>query len=151
MVAAEVRDLSDTADTASPLNAEAMRIDSPRARGASRDSDYLFIWGSRAEIYYWSGLLPASRYLSTQPLTGVPGDVHHEGRSRVILDESATAAARAQLVEDLEQTRPKYIVDELGFFSNELSIQSYPELRRIMADYRSLGATGPFLVYLRKG
>lgn len=147
MVAAAVRDLSNTAGAASALDTEALRENSPRTHG---DSDYLFIWGSRAEIYYWSGLLPASRYLSTQPLTGVPADVHHDSGSRPILDEPVTAAARAQLVADLEQTRPRYIVDELGFFNKELSIQSYPELRKLMADYESLGATGSFLIYRRR-
>lgn len=146
MVAAAVRDLSDAADTTSPLNAEAMRADSPRTRGASVGSDYLFVWG-RAEIYYCSGLLPASRYLSTQPLTGVPADVHLEGKSRPILDESVTAAARAQLVADLEQTRPKYIVDELGFFSTERSMESYPELQEFLKGYNRVGAVGSFIVY----
>lgn len=147
MVAAAVRDLPDTADTASPLAAEALRADSPRTRGATRESDYLFVWGSRAEIYYWSGLLPVSRYLSTQPLTGVPADVHHAAASRPITDESVNAAARIELLRDLEQTRPKYIVDELGFFSTELSIESYPEFREFLRDYKNIGTTGEFIIY----
>jgi len=147
MVAAAVRDLSDTADTTSPLGAEALRADSPRTRVAARESDYLFVWGSRAEIYYWSGLLPASRYLSTQPLTGVPADVHHAGESPRVIDESASTAARLELLKDLEQTRPKYIVDELGFFSNELSIESYPEFREFLRDYKNIGTEGEFILY----
>jgi len=147
MVAATVRDLPDTTDTSSILGAEAMRADSPRTRGATNASDYLFVWGSRAEIYYWSGLLPASRYLSTQPLTGVPADVHHEGESHPVLDESASTAARAELLRELEQTRPKYIVDELGFFRTDLSIESYPEFREFLKEYKNIGPTGEFIIY----
>jgi hypothetical protein len=150
MVAAVVRDLPEAAGIGSWREAETLRASSPRQRGASGSSDFLFVWGSRAEIYYWSGLLPASRYLSTQPLTGVPADVHHAGKSPSILDESATSATRIQLVGELEQTRPKYIVDELGFFNAELSIQSYPELREFMRGYRKIGATGQFLIYRKK-
>ncbi|HSO73558.1 MAG TPA: glycosyltransferase family 39 protein [Blastocatellia bacterium] len=150
MVAAVVRDLPEAAGIGSWREAEAMRASSPRQRGASGSSDYLFVWGSRAEIYYWSGLLPASRYLSTQPLTGVPADVHHDGKSPSILDNSATSLTRIQLVEELGQTRPKYIVDELGFFNPEFSIQSYPELREFMRGYRRIGATGQFLIYRKK-
>ena len=150
IVAASVRGLSDTADTASPASAEAMRANSPRIRGAGGESDYLYIWGYKADIYYWSGLLPASRYLSAQPLTGVPADVHHKSRSRPILDESLTAAARARLVSDLEQTRPRYIVDELGYFNTELSIQSYPELREFLRGYKNTGEEGSFIIYRKR-
>ena len=149
-VAARVRELSGQGDGAGQ-GPEAMRVGGPRTRPADGPADYLFVWGYRPEIYYWSGLLPASRYLSTQPLTGVPADVHYFGDGyRSLLPEDLTAAARAQLVRDLEETRPKYIVDELGFFNSDLSIQSYPELREFMTDYKARGTTGRFFIYLRK-
>lgn len=151
MVAAVVRDLPDGADAADHLGLEAIRADGPRKRQAHDPSDYLFVWGYRPEVYYWSGLLPASRYLSTQPLTGVPADIHyftHEYRS--LLDEADTAPARAQLVRDLEETQPKYIVDEIGFFNGDLAILKYSDLQGIMDKYKSIGSTGRFLVYVRK-
>jgi hypothetical protein len=130
---------------------EAIRRGGPRNRPSDGSADYLFVWGYRPEIYYWSGLLPASRYLSTQPLTGVPADVHYFGDDYLLLvPAEATAAARAELVRDLEETRPKYIVDELGFFNSSLSIQSYPELREFMTAYKPLGTTARFFIYLRK-
>jgi hypothetical protein len=150
-VAARVRELPDQEDVADRRSREAMRIGGPRTRAADGPADYLFVWGYRPEIYYWSGLLPASRYLSTQPLTGVPADVHYFGDGyRSLLPEDLTAAARIQLVRDLEETRPKYIVDELGFFNSDLSIQSYPELREFMKGYKPKGTTGRFFIYLRK-
>jgi hypothetical protein len=127
------------------------RAAGPRNRPVEGPADYLFVWGYRPEIYYWSGLLPASRYLSTQPLTGVPADVHYFGDDyRSLLPDDLTETARAQLIRDLEETRPKYIVDELGFFNSDLSIRSYPELREFMTAYRPLGTTGRFFVYLRR-
>ncbi|HVF89307.1 MAG TPA: hypothetical protein VNH22_04510, partial [Blastocatellia bacterium] len=115
---------------------------------AGAAGDYLFVWGYRPEIYYWSGLPPASRYLSSQPLTGVPADVHYfGGEHRALLAETITAEARARLVSDLELHQPKYVVDELGFFNADLSLEDFPELREFMKKYKKLGATGRFLIY----
>jgi hypothetical protein len=151
MVAAVVRDLPEGADAADRLGLETLRAGGPRTRTADGPTDYLFVWGYRPEIYFWSGLLPASRYLSTQPLTGVPADVHYFGDDyRSLLDEAVTAEARSQLVRDLEETQPKYIVDEIGFFNGHLAILKYPELEEVMGKYKPIGATGRFLLYVRK-
>ena len=151
MVAAVVRDLPDGADAADHVGLEAIRADGPRTRAAVGPSDYLFVWGYRPELYYYSGLLPASRFLSSQPLTGVPADIHYfpiEYRS--ILEEDVTAGARAQLIRDLKETQPKYIVDEVGFFNGDLAILKYPDLQSVMDKYKSIGSTGRFLIYVRK-
>lgn len=147
LVARAVTDLRESDST----RLEGVRAGGPRNRPVDGAADYLFVWGYRPEIYYWSGLLPASRYLSTQPLTGVPADVHYFGDDyRSLLPDDLTEAARAQLLRDLEETGPKYIVDELGFFNSELSIKSYPELREFMTAYKPLGTKGRFFVYLRR-
>jgi hypothetical protein len=149
MVAAVIRDLPEGA--VDQIGLEAIRAGGPRTRAAGGPSDYVFVWGYRPEIYYWSGLLPASRYLSTQPLTGVPADVHYFGDDyRSLLDEAVTAEARAELARDLEETQPKYIVDEIGFFNGDLAILKYPELETVMREYKAVGATGRFLIYVRK-
>ncbi|MBI3653665.1 MAG: glycosyltransferase family 39 protein [Acidobacteria bacterium] len=130
------------------LGVEALRADSPRKRLAQGRADYLFVWGYRPEIYFWSGLLPASRFLSSQPLTGVPADVHYFGESYVaVLDGATTAANRQQLLSDLQATPPQYIVDELGFFNRDLGMQQYPELQKFLADYVYEGAAGRFLIF----
>jgi len=150
-VAAVVRDLPDGEDAADLVGLEEIRDGGPRSREAKGPTDYLFVWGYRPGVYYFSGLLPASRYLSTQPLTGVPGDVHYSANdSRSILDDADTALARGQLIRDLQETRPKYIIDELGMFNAALSINSYPELSEFMRDYKSLGSVGLFRVYSRR-
>ena len=151
MVAAVVRDLPEGADAADQLGLEAIRAGGPRTRQAGGPSDYVFVWGYRPEVYFWSGLLPASRFLSTQPLTGVPADIHYFANDyRSLLDEADMAQARAQLVRDLEETQPKYIVDEIGFFNGDLAILKYPELQETMDKYKSIGSTGRFLLYVRR-
>jgi hypothetical protein len=150
-VAALVKNSDDALDLLDRIGAEGMRADSPRANGAEGPSDYLFVWGYRPEIYYWSGMIPASKYLSTQPLTGVPADVHYFGDEyHSLLGDDVTAAERAELVRELEQTRPEYIIDELGAFNSDLSIMSYPETREFMEGYKSLGMVERFAIYRRK-
>jgi hypothetical protein len=148
-VAAQVRDIDGAPGVADELGAEEIRAQSPR--GAQGASDYLFVWGYRPEIYYWSGLLPSSKYLSTQPLTGVPADVHYFGDEyHSLLDEGVMAAERMELVRELQQTRPEFIIDELGTFNARLSIKSYAELREFMDSYKSLGMVERFEIYRRK-
>ena len=150
-VAAVVRDLPGGQDSAQDLSLEAIRSGGPRGREPEGAGDFLYVWGYRPEIYFWSGLLPASRYLSAQPLTGVPADVHYFANDyRSILDEATTERERAQLIRDLQQTRPKYIVDELGMFNADLSINSYEELREFMKDYKATGPVARFMIYCRR-
>ena len=150
-VAAQVRGLGDSPEAADTMGTEEMRIASPRVNGAEGPSDYLFVWGYRPEIYYWSGLLPASKYLSTQPLTGVPADVHYFGDEyHSVFEDGVMAAERAELVRELEQVRPEYIIDELGTFNSNLSINSFRELREFMEGYKSLGMIERFAIYRRK-
>jgi hypothetical protein len=150
MVAAAVRELPEEDDSAERLGLEGMRENSPRKRDVRGPEDYLFVWGYRPEIYYYSGLLPASRYLSTQPLTGVPADVHYFADYHSILNDSYTSQSRAQLLQDLRDVRPKYIVDELGMFNSELSINSYPELSDFLKEYKATGAVERFMIYCRR-
>jgi hypothetical protein len=150
MVAAAVGNF-DQASAADQLVAQDMSDAETGEHAAYGPSDYLFVWGYRPEIYYWSGLIPASKYLSSQPLTGVPADVHYFGEEyHYVLDESVTHAARAELARELEQTRPEHIVDELGAFNPELSIKSYPELREFMSGYKDVGMIERFIIYRRK-
>jgi len=51
---------------------EASRIASGNApRGGS-----LYVWGYRPEMYVYTGLRPATKYLECQAMTGVPADRH---------------------------------------------------------------------------
>jgi hypothetical protein len=151
LASAAVRDIRDKESVITRDDVESLREDSPRNRSISGQADYLFVWGYRPELYYWTGLIPASRYLSTQMLTGVPADVHYyKDEARSIIDEQTTAAARAELVRELEAIKPKYIVDEVGMFNNELAMVRYAELREFMKAYKRLDRVERFRIYRRK-
>lgn len=148
-VAATVKNLPPEA--AQQLGLEALRRGGPRERPPAGPSDYLFVWGYRPEIYFWSGLLPASKYLSTQPLTGVPADVHFfNDEYHVVLDEGDTAAARQELAQELTTVYPEYIVDELGFFNDDLAMARYSEFAEVLSRYKYVGAVERFLIYRRR-
>src|SRR5262249_39687619 len=105
MVAAAVRDMPPNLDERASI--EHFRAGGPRARGSRGPSDYLFVWGNWPEVYYLSGLLPASGYLSAQPLTGLPADVWYGSEEyHLILDEGVATAARAEMLRELQRTPP---------------------------------------------
>jgi 4-amino-4-deoxy-L-arabinose transferase-like glycosyltransferase len=123
----------------------------PGAASSEAASNTLFVWGYRPSLYYWSGLVPASKYLSTQPLTGVPADAQYEaGERRSVLSAEQTARARAELVEELNRAAPRYIIDELRMYNSALAMTSYPDLRRVMRQYEQVGAAGDLMIYRRK-
>jgi 4-amino-4-deoxy-L-arabinose transferase-like glycosyltransferase len=108
----------------------------------------LFVWGYRPEIYFWSGLAPASRYLSSQLLTGVPADVNYFGDNfMAVLDEPTTAAHRAELLKELQETRPQFIVDELAAYNSTLAMESYPELQDFLYDYKLMETDVKVFIY----
>jgi hypothetical protein len=112
-------------------------------QGAAHDGDTLFVWGYRPEIYVYSHLPAASRYLDSQPLTGVPADRH--------LTQSAaveTEGVRARRGE-LARTRPEFVVDGLGVYNPRLAIGAFEDLRAWMANYREVGRSGQSVVYQR--
>ncbi|MEW6206810.1 MAG: glycosyltransferase family 39 protein [Acidobacteriota bacterium] len=147
MIAALVRRLPDGAGD----RAEEIRAGGPREKGINGPEDYLFVWGYRPEVYYWSGLIPASRFLSTQSLTGIPADVHYfHDKIAPILDDEAMAHARKRLLDDLEQTQPKYLIDELGVFNRRLAMKSFPEFQEFLSRYKRLRRVERFIVYIRK-
>lgn len=151
IAAAIVRDIPNPADAVDRLGSEGIRSGGPRTRAAESPADYLLVWGNWPEVYYWSGLLPASGYLSSQPLTGLPADVWYGSEEyRLILDDKTTAAARAELLADLERTPPMYIIDELGLRDARFSIMDYPELRDFMNKYERLTSESSAPIYIRK-
>lgn len=68
----------------------------------------LFVWGFRSEIYVYSGLRPASRFLESQAISGVLAD-RHLFRSDAVAPEFIAAQR-----EELLQSRPDWIVDAVG-------------------------------------
>ena len=101
----------------------------------------LLVWGYRPDIYIFSGCRVASRFLDSQPLTGVIAD-RHLVSSTVTFPEIGVAN-RASLV----TTSPEFIVDGLGPANPSLSITEYMDLRSWLSAYRVVGQTNLSIVY----
>jgi len=125
-----------------PAIARDSRVIARRVHGS------LFVWGYRPEIYFYCGCEAATSYLSDQPLTGVPADIHLR-EARNVAPERA-AEDRARLLEQLGASRPDYIVDGLGPYNPALAMAQYPELRAFLARYyREVERVGQGIIYQR--
>jgi hypothetical protein len=106
--------------------------------------DTLLVWGYRAGIYLYTGMQAGSRFLDSQPLTGVPAE-RHFSVSRAVAPDLARAN-RAELV----RSAPSFIVDALGVANPRLAIDQFPDLRAWLAHYDLVGRTSMSLVYRRR-
>jgi hypothetical protein len=77
----------------------------------SKPGQKIFIWGFWPEGHVWCNRRPASRYVfSTLPAGLVPWDKQTKEQD----DARAVPGSRAQLIADLEQTKPPVIIDAPG-------------------------------------
>jgi hypothetical protein len=104
----------------------------------------LYVWGYRPEIYVYTGLRPATRFLDSQAMTGVPAD-RHLFQSEVVLT-SGTHEARQQLA----NSRPDVLIDGLGLYNQALTMDRYPELRAWLDQYQEIGRTKGSVIYGRR-
>jgi 4-amino-4-deoxy-L-arabinose transferase-like glycosyltransferase len=109
----------------------------------------LYIWEYALDVYWRTGCRPASRYLSPYYITGMFPDATNAFASQ---DEPFWRESRANLIEDLKQSRPLLILDVYGNFL-ELPYTELVEF--IQNNYRYETQTGPlpgrpFFVYRLK-
>jgi len=109
----------------------------------SKPGSTLYVWGYRPELFVYTGLPAATRYIDSQALTGVPAD-RHLTQSTVVLTEG-THEAR----EELAKARPDILMDGLSLFNAELSMDHYSELRPWLMNYREVGRTKGIVIYTR--
>jgi hypothetical protein len=111
------------------------------ARSLARPGDTLFVWGFRPELFVYTGLPAATRFLDSQPLTGVPADRH--------LTQSAPVAADFTRPnrEELARSRPALILDGLSLYNPALAMDRYQDLRAWLAQYREAGRTQGVVIY----
>src|ERR1035441_7496709 len=110
----------------------------------AKPGDTLFVWGFRPEIYVYSRLPAATRFLDSQPLTGVPADRHLTQSTPVETRESL--ARRAELA----ASRPTFVVDGLGEYNRHLAVTEFGDLRAWMAAYREVGRSAGSVIYRRQ-
>ncbi len=103
----------------------------------------LYVWGYRPEIFVYTGMEPATKYIECQALTGVPAD-RHLGQAHMVLT-TGTAEARAEVI----RARPDVVLDGLGPYNPALAITKYPDMAKMLEGYREGGRTTGTVIYLR--
>jgi 4-amino-4-deoxy-L-arabinose transferase-like glycosyltransferase len=113
-------------------------------------NDPIFVWGSVPEIYWASGKLPATRFLTTPFLTG---DYPGRPPDKPTVDNT-TQQAWTEFYQDFAAHPPRYFVDSSP--TNVRGVEYYPlwkfpRLARIVAQhYRFQVSIDGFDVYVRK-
>jgi len=122
------------------------RLKAYRASGARNPREAkadLLVWGYRPDLFVYTRLPAATRFLDSQLLTGVLAD-RHLTQTHVSLPEAAEN--RLALV----NSRPAIIVDGLGPSDPALAIERYPELLGWLAGYEIVQKTPYSIVYERR-
>jgi hypothetical protein len=112
-----------------------------RLKALAHSGDTLFVWGFRPDIFIYSGLPPGTRFLESQPISGVLADRHLFSAASVAPD--FTAPNRTELT----ASRPTWIVDGLGLYNPALAIDRQPYLASWFAQYEEFGRTGFSILY----
>jgi hypothetical protein len=114
-----------------------------KLHGLAAPGDTLLVWGYRPELNVLAALPGGTRFLDSQPLTGVLAD-RHLTQSRPTAPQLA-ARHRAEL----RQRMPTFVVDGLGPLNPALAITSYPDLRDWFASYQFVAETKATRIYRR--
>ncbi len=112
-----------------------------RIRELSRPGDTLFVWGYRPDLFVYARMPAATRFLESQPLSGVFADRHLFQTAAVAPEWAARHRA------ELARSRPSFVVDGLASFNPALAITAYPDLRPWLAQYREAGRAGSAVLY----
>ena len=109
------------------------------ARAVSRET--LFVWGFRPDIFIDSGLPAGTRFLESQPISGVLADRHLFSARPVTAD--FLEENRAELI----RSRPTWVVDGLGPFNDSLALAKQESLAAWFAQYREVARTRFSILY----
>jgi hypothetical protein len=122
----------------------AMNQDSREAADRIGHDGTLLVWGYRPDIFAYTRMKAGTRFLDSQPLTGVLAD-RHLTNSEVIAPKWAAENRR-----ELAGTQPDWIVDGLAAYNPALAISNYSDLKEWLAGYREVGRTRGSIIYRRK-
>ena len=122
----------------------AMEQDSRRAADQIGHQGTLLVWGYRPDIFAYTRMRAGTRFLDSQPLTGVLAD-RHLTNSEVMAPELAAENRR-----ELLKTAPIWIADGLGPLNPKLAISNYADLKEWLSDYREVLRTRDTIIYKRK-
>jgi hypothetical protein len=117
------------------------RAAAAKLRASAQPGDTLFVWGFRPDIFIDSGLPAGTRFLESQPISGVLAD-RHLFSSKAIAPEF-TAPNRRELL----ATQPTWVVDGLGLYNPALAIARQEELAPWFAQYSEVARTEFSILY----
>jgi hypothetical protein len=110
----------------------------------AKPGDTLFVWGYRPDMYAYTRMRAASRFLESQPLTGVLADRHLTQTSGLPVDWTADHRR------ELARSTPTFVVDGLAAYNATLSLTAFEDLRDWLANYEPTGQTQFTTIYQRR-
>jgi len=122
----------------------ALNQDSKAASDRIPHAGTLLMWGYRPDIFAYTRMPAGSRFLDSQPLTGVLAD-RHLYSSEAFAPEWAARNRRELIASD-----PTWIVDGLGPLNPALAIANFSDLREWLAGYREVDRTQFTIIYKLK-
>jgi hypothetical protein len=99
------------------------------------------VWGFRPDIFIYSGLPAGTRFLESQPISGVLADRHLFSRASVAPE--FTAPNRRELI----ASRPTWVVDGLGVYNPSLALVKQTYLAAWLAHYKEVDRSGFSILY----
>jgi hypothetical protein len=117
------------------------RAASDKLRALSHPGETLFVWGFRPDIFIDSEIPAGTRFLESQPISGVLADRH------LFSSDSIAPDFTAPNVRELLTTKPTWIVDGLGLYNPSLSLSRQPALAQWFSQYTEVARTDFSILY----
>jgi hypothetical protein len=117
------------------------RESAARISRLAEPGDTLFVWGFRPEIFAYTRLPAATRFLESQPLSGVFADRH------LFRTEAVATEFVRPLRQELLRSQPRFVVDGLGQYNPGLALEAQEDLRAWLSQYRETARTDFTVIY----
>jgi hypothetical protein len=117
------------------------RAASDKLRALARAGDTLFVWGFRPDIFIDSEIPAGTRFLESQPISGVLADRH------LFSTEAIAPEFTAPNIRELQGTRPTWIVDGLGLYNASLALRRQAALVEWFSHYTEVARTDFSILY----
>ncbi len=112
-----------------------------KLRSLARHGGTLFVWGFRPDIFIYSGLPAGTRFLESQPISGVLADRHLFSTQSLAPD--FIAPNRRELI----ASHPAWIVDGVGAYNGALALDRQPYLADWLTRYTAVARTSFSIIY----
>ena len=122
----------------------ALNEDSRAVSGRIGHTGTLLVWGYRPDVFAYTRMSAGSRFLDSQPLTGVLADRH------LVSSQPVAPALAARNRRELVASDPTWIVDGLGPLNPALAITNFPDLRDWLGNYHEVARTEFSIIYRLK-